>query len=139
LNNYCTLRDEVTGGVLTVHKSGVAIILSGLATLVTIFCSEAHVPESDLPPLVDAVFCNDLRNVQRLLDQGVDVNSKTDGGTTALMVASWHGNFPIASLLLKKGANVNAQNHSGDTALTWASKKGHTQIIELLKAHGAKE
>ena len=42
-----------------------------------------------------------------LLEQGVDVNSKSKKGFSALMAASAAGKTEIAKLLISKGANVN--------------------------------
>ena len=71
-----------------------------------------------------------------LLDRGLDVNSKTEGGTNLLMMAA-----PDAAkmkLLLDRGADANARSKSGYTALMVASLyRGSTDAIQLLLSKGA--
>jgi ankyrin repeat protein len=54
-----------------------------------------------------------------LIDNGADINAKTDQGTTVLMIAVSNQRYEIARLLVSKGANINARNVAGDTALKW--------------------
>ncbi len=57
------------------------------------------------------------RAVQRLLEQGEDVNAKNYDGVTALMAAARGGKAATVELLIANGANVNAKNNAGETAL----------------------
>ena len=59
--------------------------------------------------------------VEALLAKGADVNSKDEGGYTALIMASLD-QLAVVKLLLAKGADVNAVAKNGTTALTLASK-----------------
>jgi uncharacterized protein len=73
------------------------------------------------------------------LDGGVRINSTSDNGTTALMMAT-RGNHPEAvKVLLKNGADPNIRNEGGGTALQWALAKNREEVAELLKSSGAKE
>ncbi len=81
----------------------------------------------------------DLAGVKKALDDGVDVNSATEYGATALTYASDRGNLDIAKLLVEKGADVNKKDtFYGSTAITWAAYGGHTKIIKLLLDNGSK-
>jgi ankyrin repeat protein len=60
----------------------------------------------------------------------LDVNLQTNGGLTALMVASRDGNTDIVVELLKHDkVNVNQQCQDGATALLWAIQHGHVDIV----------
>jgi ankyrin repeat protein len=97
-----------------------------------------------------------------LIDKGADVNAKTEGGWTALMVVAaggyadtmkgytsamdspFTGRFSetghyVGTLraLIAGGADVNAKTEDGWTALMVAVGKGRTAIVEALIAGGA--
>lgn len=85
-----------------------------------------------------AIENNDLDSVRELLSQGVHPDSvKNENGSTALMLASFHGVAGIAETLIEHGANVNAQRLDGWTALMRASYEGHTDIVNLLIERGS--
>jgi ankyrin repeat protein len=69
-----------------------------------------------------------------LLAAGVDVNVRTGGNNTALLlcVATVKG----IEKLLAAGADLSATNLEGFTALLTASKDGHEDIVSLLLAAG---
>jgi ankyrin repeat protein len=87
----------------------------------------------------------DLATVTKLLDDGVDVNSKFRYGTTALSFAADHGHLEVVKVLLARGADVNVTDtFYKATPLTWAvspaltRKPEHAEIVGLLLKHGAK-
>jgi len=91
-------------------------------------------------PFIDATSSGDLKEIQKLLSEGADVNQKDMGchGETALSMAASKGDLIIVELLLKHGADVNAEIYiSGRTALMAAATQGHENIVELLIKHGA--
>jgi ankyrin repeat protein len=80
----------------------------------------------------------DIDTVRRLLEEGADVNAKTNyDEKTALMYASIYGQTEIAKLLLEKGADVNAKDYRGTTAFILASLNGRTEIAKLFLEKGA--
>ncbi len=79
----------------------------------------------------------DLKAVQDILDQGIDVNSSSEDGITALMTASDSGRAEVAGLLIQKGAAVNSSDTDGSTALMYAARGGHADVVNLLIQHGA--
>lgn len=121
------------------HKSGLICMAKGLLVGLTSLYSIAYVPEDGLSPLVSSAFRDDLREAKVLLEREAEVDSRTDGGSTVLMVASWIGGVEVVRLLLEKGADANAKAQNGITPLMAASKNGHTQVVELLKSHRAGE
>jgi Ankyrin repeats (3 copies)/Domain of unknown function (DUF3471) len=86
----------------------------------------------------------DAATVTKLLDEGVDVNTKFRYGATALSFAADHGQLEVVKVLLARGANVNVKDtFYGATPLTWAvspaltRKPEHAEIVGLLLKHGA--
>jgi uncharacterized protein len=98
----------------------VAVIVS-LLIVAALFCSIACADQDEA--LTRAASEGDVRQVQALLDEGVDVNARDKAGGTALMRASVTGHADIVRRLLDKGVNVNSTNKDGRTALMLASRE----------------
>jgi hypothetical protein len=77
--------------------------------------------------------------VKGLLDNGVDINAKSQAGWTPLMWAVETGHIKIVKMLLDRGALTNLKNKKGLTALKLAETNGYEDIEALLKGKGAKE
>jgi len=88
-------------------------------------------------PLIKASQAGDSLAVQKLIDQGANINEPDDSGYTPLMHAVWSGNIDTVKVLLNKGANVNASDKSGYTSLFWAASYGYSDIAGLLISRGA--
>jgi ankyrin repeat protein len=71
--------------------------------------------------------------VRRLLEEGVDINSKDKYGGTPLLQAAVNGHEALVRLLLEKGADVNAGN-----ALEAESTWHYDKIVELLVLAGGR-
>jgi hypothetical protein len=83
-----------------------------------------------------------LKKVQELITQGVDVNAKNANGDTALintvLLKTAEGEIDqILSLLIKSGAHVNLQNNQGKTALYVAAQWGYDNALKILLDNGA--
>lgn len=89
------------------------------------------------PPLSEAAKNADRQAVQRLLEQGANVNSTEGDGSTALHWAAYRDNVEIANLLLKAGAKVNAANDLGATPLWAAAQNGSETMTGALLRAGA--
>ena len=57
--------------------------------------------------LIDAVHDNNIELIELLLEQGIDLNKRDNGGNTALIWALYKGYIEIVRLLLENGAKVN--------------------------------
>lgn len=80
----------------------------------------------------------DLKEVERQLAQGVNVNSRTFRmRTAALHEAASEGRVEIVKLLLEKGANPDILDEGSTTPLAYAACGGHVEVMEILIAHGA--
>ena len=57
-----------------------------------------------------------------LMENGADVDAKTCGGLTPLMIAAERGDTKVATFLIEHGANVDLPDKIGATALCYALK-----------------
>ncbi|HQY22128.1 MAG TPA: ankyrin repeat domain-containing protein [Gammaproteobacteria bacterium] len=72
-----------------------------------------------------------------LVQAGIDVNKKNDGGETSVCIAAAKGHADVIRALKAAGANVNTPNANGETPVCIAAVKGHADVIRALKAAGA--
>jgi ankyrin repeat protein len=79
----------------------------------------------------------DVRILKLLLENEVNVDSKTDMQDTALKLASRNGNLCGMTLLLKWGADVNMKDRGGNTPLHFSVISGYPETIQLLLDCGA--
>ena len=80
----------------------------------------------------------DVTVVKALLARGVDVNSASKYGATALSFACDRGHLEVAKVLMDAGANVNVKDSFYKaTPLSWAAGGKHGQIVKLLLEHDA--
>ena len=73
----------------------------------------------------------------RLIAAGASLNTRTEYGDTALLLAAAYGHTDLALALLEKGADTDMQNEKGNTALTYAAWYGRTDITHAILAQGA--
>ncbi len=93
-------------------------------------------PKGEKPWMRTALF-GTAPELKSLLDRGLDPNSKTEGGTTLLMMMAAPDPAKL-KLLLDHGVNVNAKSKSGYTALLVASLyRGSGEAVQLLLSKGA--
>lgn len=82
--------------------------------------------------LLDAALHGNLREVRRLLDQGVSADVHDSKGDTPLIRATGAGNSRIVRELLAAGADPNLRNRDGMTALTYALRWRNSRIEPLI-------
>ena len=95
--------------------------------------------------------------VQRMLENGAQMNSRDKNGSTPVLLASREGHEKVLKLLLEwlnawktyphlvgqrplheelllsqDDIGVNAQNKNARTPLLWAARNGHTAVVKLL-------
>jgi ankyrin repeat protein len=94
--------------------------------------------------LQDAARKGDAATVRKLIDEGVDVNTKYRYNATAIFYACDHGHVEVVKVLLEKGADLTVKDtFYGFTPLMLATspaqkkKPEHTEIARLLIAKGA--
>lgn len=87
--------------------------------------------------LADAVERRMASNVDRLLQEGADVNAPQADGMTALHWAVFYEDEELAEQLLQAGAAADAQSRYGVTPLIVASENGNGRLVKVLLAGGA--
>ncbi|MBN2402753.1 MAG: ankyrin repeat domain-containing protein [Spirochaetes bacterium] len=90
-------------------------------------------------PLIRAVYNNDIKKVNELINQGADVNeNRNTSKNTPLMWALANNNYEMTKLLIERGADVNENNNNKTySSLMWACEKGNIDILKLLIKNGA--
>lgn len=82
--------------------------------------------------LTSAVNSGDENAVSVSLDNGADVNERTSGGQTAVILAVIRGYINIVRLLANAGADPYERDNLGLNAIDWAQRRGATEAIEIL-------
>jgi hypothetical protein len=83
-------------------------------------------------PLDYAAWKGHIEIARLLLQNGADVNVRSNGGWTPLYWAAYHGHVDILHLLVENGANLEAQGYEGRRVLHYAAWYGHLPIIQQL-------
>lgn len=106
--------------------------------------SAAQTQSDKADALSEAARRGDAAAVKKLLDEGVDVNTKFRYGVTVLSWAADRGHVEVVKLLLERGADPNIRDTFYKAApLTWAvspaqgRKPQHAEVVRLLLKHGA--
>ena len=100
-------------------------------------------PSQDVQLLVAARH-GDLKEVQKLIAKGADVNMADDNGVTPLIFAAMAGKTDVVRELLKAGADANAKDSMGydayGAAMFFGDLKGMTvppfdRILKILSKY----
>jgi cytohesin len=86
--------------------------------------------------LFAAVKKGDVAEVKRLLEGGLDANTRDEFAETPLHWAARIGDVRMAELLIKYGGDINARNNAENTPLHVAVAYGHLDMAEFLINHG---
>ena len=82
--------------------------------------------------LTNAVTSGDEKAVSALLAAGADVNERTSGGQTALILAVIFGHTHLVQLLVKAGADPQQRDNLGLNAIEWAQRRGLREALDIL-------
>ena len=94
-------------------------------------------PPTPVQALVKAARRGELAQVQRLLDQGANINGRIKGCTTPLIAAAEAGRDHVVSALLARGADPLAHlelEAFGKTALYRAAVANHVHVVQVMLA-----
>lgn len=89
-------------------------------------------------PLTQAVTSGDAGTVSAVLANGADVNERTGGGQTPLILATIFGHTHLIPLLLEAGADPQLRDNLGLNAVDWAQRRGATEVLDVLSGKAAK-
>ena len=91
------------------------------------------VAENELNPhLLQAIEQNSLDQVEKLLDDGADIDCKTKYSVSALALSARSANLEIFKLLLTKNPIIQGENSYSETILHQAVKGNNPKIISAL-------
>ena len=85
-------------------------------------------------PLTNAVTSGDKSAVGTLLANGADVNQRTSGGQTPLILAVIFGHTELVRVLVKAGADPELRDNLGLNAIEWAKRRGLTEALDILSS-----
>jgi len=88
-------------------------------------------------PLIKAAASGDSSAVEKLVNEGANINEPDSNGYTPLMHAVWSRKTETVKVLINKGADVNAKDKNGYTPLLWAVSYGYSEIAKILLDKGA--
>ena len=94
-------------------------------------------PYWDNSALDHAARTDNVELARLLLSKGLDVNSRSTAGHTALHVATGLGRAKMAEFLLKNGADTSIQDRRTGTPLEVAVLQARPSMARLLVQHGA--
>jgi ankyrin repeat protein len=90
-------------------------------------------PENELNPLLlQAINENRADDVEKLLDDGADIDCKTKYSVSALALSAKSANLEIFKLLLTKNPTIQGENSYSETILHQAVKGNNPKIISAL-------
>lgn len=84
-------------------------------------------------PLCTAIAKGDLDGVKKLVELGVDVNTKSNG-MAPIHYAARYNQVEIMKVLVEAGANINEKCDKGYTALKYAELSSATKAIKYIKS-----
>lgn len=122
------------------------VIISGLSAAVWFgvkalekldFWAETAMEVEGATPLMKAASDNDIELMEKLLQEGADINEKDSEGSTALHWAVFDGQYEAAKFLLEKGADPNTVDVYGSTPLITAVFMEDAELVALLLEYGA--
>ncbi len=80
-------------------------------------------PQDNFSLLPRAVLENDIEEVQRLVQSGVDINAGSASCRSPIICAYLTRNYPMMEYLLDRGAHPCTATGDGDTALHYAARE----------------
>ena len=105
------------------------LLITTIATVFLVGCGPSRAERE----MFGAVFKGNIATVKQYLDNGVNVNAKSEPGLTSLHCAvneDFKGSHrELVKLLIDKGADVNARDDILDTPLHGASNKETAEIL----------
>lgn len=89
------------------------------------------------PPLILAIVNNDIKEIERLLKEGADLNAADSRGSLPMHWAAWKGNLDIFKRVFKS-EKIDSTNQDNLTALSIATIANKGEIVKYLLGLNAK-
>ncbi|MFF2286622.1 ankyrin repeat domain-containing protein [Peribacillus butanolivorans] len=87
--------------------------------------------------LIQAAERKETETIKRLIEEGVDINTKDLEGRTATMIATYNNDVETTKVLIKAGADVNIQDNMKNNPFLYAGAEGYVEILKLTIEAGA--
>lgn len=87
--------------------------------------------------LFAAIELNNISKIIELIEQGVNIKTINENGSSPLHWSSYCGYAEITKLLIKNGANLGGINKWDETPLKIANRLRHGEIVKVLLENGA--
>lgn len=102
--------------------------------------NELNKPRSGFSPLFLAILWGFYELASTLIKRGVDVNHKSKGNASPLMLIfeSKKADYELFNLLLEHKAEINIQDDGGNSPLMLAARYGREDMVGTLLAKGAR-
>ncbi len=84
-----------------------------------------------------AVYSRNITQVQLLVEQGANINARSNDGITPLYQAVHSGYTDIVKFLVEQGADIKAKNSNGYTSLHLAAMNNNMDLVKFLVGKGA--
>lgn len=83
--------------------------------------------------LISAAKTGNVKNLQKMLEQGASRETADSTGKTLLLLAAFNGKYAAAELLLDSGSSVKAADLKGNTILHYLASSGRKEAIALME------
>ncbi|WP_082341084.1 ankyrin repeat domain-containing protein [Sporosarcina globispora] len=87
--------------------------------------------------LLQAAERKETETIERLIEEGADINKKDSDGRTAIMIATYNNDVETAKVLIRAGADVNIQDNMKNNPFLYAGAEGYVEILKLTIEAGA--
>ncbi|MET3321842.1 UNVERIFIED_ORG: ankyrin repeat protein [Peribacillus simplex] len=87
--------------------------------------------------LIQAAERKETETIKRLIEEGVDIDTKDSEGRTATMIATYNNDVETTKVLIKAGADVNIQDNMNNNPFLYAGAEGYVEILKLTIEAGA--
>ncbi|MGM7637195.1 ankyrin repeat domain-containing protein [Bacillus sp. Hm123] len=87
--------------------------------------------------LIQAVERKETAMINKLIEEGANINTQDSEGRTATMIATYNNDVETAKLLIDAGADVNIQDNMGNNPFLYAGAEGYIDILKLTIEAGA--
>lgn len=88
--------------------------------------------------LISATKNDNVGEIARLVNEGVDVDLMDVNGRRATSVAAENGHEAALNVLINNKATPDLQDENGESPLWWAARHGHEKIVRTLLAQGVR-